>query len=74
MFTVQDTPDEMVEIEDLDDEEANGPPVDIQSVRRRGGVSAEPINEDDLGDFVKKVRYHNCQLKYVIQNTIPGCS
>ena len=39
-----------------DEEEASKPPpVDIQAVRRRGGVSAEPLNEDDLGGYVKKV-------------------
>ena len=30
------------------------PPANVQTVRR-GGVSAEPINEEELGDYVKKV-------------------
>jgi len=29
-----------------------------QTVRRRGAISAEPINEEDAATYVKKVSHH----------------
>ena len=29
-----------------------------QPARRRGGISAEPVTEEDATSYVKKVRYH----------------
>ena len=41
--------------DDLEDVESPLPSNIIQPVRRRGAISAEPINEEDAASYVKKV-------------------
>merc|ERR1719445_50530 len=41
--------------DDLEDAESPLPSNIIQPVRRRGAISAEPINEEDAASYVKKV-------------------
>ena len=42
--------------DDLEDVESPLPSNIVQPVRRRGAISAEPINEEDAATYVKKVK------------------
>ena len=46
--------DNMVEV-DVEEEDGDGEHAPVQKSIRRGGVSAEAIQEEDLGDYEKKV-------------------
>ena len=43
--------------EDQEDVESPLPSNIVQPVRRRGAISAEPINEEDAATYIKKVIY-----------------
>ena len=45
--------------EDQEDVESPLPSNIGQPVRRRGAISAEPINEEDAATYIKKVRGHS---------------
>ena len=42
--------------DDQEDAESPLPSNIVQPVRRRGAISAEPINEEDAATYIKKVR------------------
>ena len=44
--------------DDQEDAESPLPSNIVQPVRRRGAISAEPINEEDAATYIKKVRRH----------------
>ena len=48
------TPDEM---DDLESPAPHAQPPKSRAVRR-GAISAEPITEEDVASYVKKVKYH----------------
>ena len=47
----------MLSPEDQEDVESPLPSNIVQPVRRRGAISAEPINEEDAATYIKKVIY-----------------
>ena len=51
--------------DDLEDVESPLPSNIVQPVRRRGAISAEPINEEDAATYVKKVKI-SADIRYII--------
>ena len=48
--------------EDQEDVESPLPSNIVQPVRRRGAISAEPINEEDAATYIKKVIFILCEM------------
>ena len=49
--------------EDQEDVESPLPSNIVQPVRRRGAISAEPINEEDAATYIKKVKERGMVLQ-----------
>lgn len=73
----------LISPEDLEDVESPLPSNIVQPVRRRGAISAEPINEEDAASYVKKVLLtldllclNKCWLIKLIKKIVAilGCS
>ena len=56
--------------EDQEDAKTVLPSNVIQPVKRRGAVSAEPINEDDAASYVKKVVHKDSKTMASLSNSI----